>query len=62
MGMAVYVSGNMVLTQEFCEAVAVLRVPIEIVAFVAMSAVVNVRNRNERLVPEYKNERLPGSP
>ena len=59
--MAVYVSGDTVLAQEFSEAVAVLRVFVEIIAFVTMSAVVNIRKRNERFVAEYKNERLPST-
>jgi len=59
-GMTIYVSGDMVLAQKFSKTVAVSRVFIEIIAFVAMSAVVNIRKRNEWFMPEYENERFPG--
>lgn len=54
--MAIDVGGDTTLAEELGEAVAVFWVIIEIVAFVSMSAIVNVGKGNERFVTKYKDE------
>ena len=57
-GVAAYISSNIVFAQEFMKAVTVVLVCVQIVASMPMLAAIDIRNRNERLVAKYENERF----